>query len=124
MSSRKDFTRVDKIRKAVIREFNAILVEDVKNPAFTNKLISVTDVEVTRDLRYVRIFVSIMEDPETQKSLFDLLVESLPKIRFGMGKRIQLRYTPEVSIRLDESLERGARITSLLSQISNETVPE
>jgi ribosome-binding factor A len=120
MPNRKDFSRVDRIRKAVTREFNAVLQEDVKEPELADRLISVIEVEVTRDLRYVRIFLSIMETPEVQERLMAVLTENLSRIRYGLGQRIRLRYTPEVSICLDGSLERGARITALLNKIAAE----
>jgi ribosome-binding factor A len=48
----------------------------------------------------------------------DVLKENTPKIRSAIGQRIRLRYTPEIDVRLDNSLERGARVTQLLNQIS------
>ncbi|HEY9685803.1 MAG TPA: 30S ribosome-binding factor RbfA [Coleofasciculaceae cyanobacterium] len=118
MANRNDFSRTDRIRKAIIREFSDILSTEVKEPRLANQLISVTDVEVTGDLRHARIFVSVMGDEALQTEIMEILQENAPKIRYGLGQRIRLRYTPEVDIKLDTSLERGSRVTQLLNQIS------
>ncbi len=118
MANRSDFSRADKVRKAVIREFSDILTTEVKDPALVNQLISVTDAEVSGDLRHARVFVSVMGDEDTQNAVMAVLQEQTPKIRSAIGQRIRLRYTPEIEVRLDNSLERGARVTQLLNQIS------
>lgn len=118
MANRNDFSRADKVRKAVIREFSDILTHEVKDPALVNQLISVTDVEVSGDLRHARVFVSVMGEESVQEEVMRILQEHTPKIRSAIGQRIRLRYTPEIDIRLDNSLERGARVTQLLNQIS------
>lgn len=118
MANRQDFNRGDRVRKAVIREFSDILMHEIKDPRLANQLISVTDAEVSGDLRHVRVFVSIMGAEELQDSLMEVLQEHTPKIRSAIGQRIRLRYTPEIEVRLDTSLERGARVTQLLNQIS------
>ncbi len=118
MANRNDFSRADKVRKAVIREFSDILMNEIKDPKLVNQLISVTDVEVSGDLRHCRVFVSIMGEESVQTEVMTVLQEQTPRFRSLIGQRIRLRYTPEIDIRLDNSLERGARVTQLLNQIS------
>ena len=118
MANRNDFSRSDRIRKAVIREFSDILTHEVKDPKLVNQLISVTDVEVSGDLRHAKVFVSIMGDETLQDEILEVLQGNTSKIRSAIGQRIRLRHTPEIDIRLDNSLERGARVTQLLNQIS------
>ncbi len=117
MANRQEFNRSDRIRKAVIREFSDILAREVKDPRLVGILISVTDVEVSGDLRHARVFVSVMGDETTQNEVMDILDEQTPKIRSELGQRIRLRYTLELDIRLDTSLERGTRVTQLLNKI-------
>ena len=118
MANRNDFSRTDRIRKAIIREFSDVLKTEVKEPRLSNQVISVTDVEISGDMRHAKIFVSVMGDDALQKEIMDILQENTPKIRYGLGQRIRLRYTPEVILQLDNSLERGSRVTQLLNQIS------
>jgi ribosome-binding factor A len=117
MANRQEFNRGDRIRKAVIREFSDILAREVKDPRLVGILISVTDVEVSGDLRHARVFVSVMSDEDTQNEVMEILEEQTPKIRSELGQRIRLRYTLELDIRLDTSLERGTRVTQLLNRI-------
>src|SRR4051812_46466488 len=116
MANRPEFTRGDRVRKAIIREFSDILMREVKEPRLSGILISVTDVEVSGDLRHAQVFVSIMSDEATQQEAMSLLAEQTPRIRAELGQRIRLRHTPEIEIHLDTSLERGSRITQLLNR--------
>jgi ribosome-binding factor A len=118
MANRHEFSRADRVRKAIIREFSDILANEIKEPRLIDHLISVTDVEVSGDLRHAKVFVSVMGDEATQKEVMEILKEHVSKFRYELGQRIRLRYTPEIDIRLDDSLERGTRITQLLNQIS------
>jgi ribosome-binding factor A len=118
MANRNDFSRTDRVRKAIIREFSDILTHEVKDPKLVNQLISVTDVEVSGDMRHAKVFVSIMGEESLQNEIMEVLKENTPKIRSAIGQRIRLRYTPEIDVRLDNSLERGSRVTQLLNQIS------
>jgi ribosome-binding factor A len=118
MANRQDFNRGDRVRKAIIREFSDILAHEVKDPRLANRLVSVTDVEVSGDLRHAKVFVSVMGEEAVQQEVMDILKEQSSKIRQALGQRIRLRYTPEIDIRLDNSLERGSRVTQLLNQIS------
>ena len=118
MPQRQDFNRADRIRKAMVREFSDILMREMKEPKLVDVMISVTDAEVSGDLRHVRLFVSIRGDLALQNEIMDILRDYSPKIRSELGKRISLRYTPEIEIHLDTSLERGAKITELLNKIT------
>jgi len=118
MANRNEFSRTDRIRKAIIREFSDILKHEIKDPILANQLISVTDVEVSGDMRHSKVFVSIMAEESLQQDIMAVLLENKSKIRSAIGQRIRLRYTPEIDIKLDNSLERGTRITQLLNQIS------
>ena len=82
--------------------------------------VTVTDVEVTGDLRQVKIFVSVYGDEEERKATMEGLKSATGFVRSELGKRIRLRHTPEVSFCFDESIERGARIFSLLREIEGD----
>lgn len=118
MAKRQDFNRSDRVRKALIREVSDILANEIKEPLLINQVISVTDAEVSGDLRHAKVFISILADEEAQSQIMAVLEEQKSKIRYEVGQRIRLRYTPEIDLRLDNSLERGARVTHLLNQIS------
>ena len=116
----REFSRADRVRKAMMREVSDIIAHRIKNPALNNILISVTDVEVSHDLSHARIFISVMADEPTRQTVMNIITEATPQIRTEIGQRIRLRHTPSLDIRYDDSLERGSRITELLNQISKD----
>lgn len=118
MSNRFEFTRADRVRKALMREVSDIIRRQVKDPRLANEVISITDVEVSGDLRHAKLFVSIFGSPEIQAEIMEILQEWKPQIRSEIGKRIRLHHTPEIQFYIDNSLERGSRVTQLLDQIS------
>jgi ribosome-binding factor A len=77
---------------------------------------SITEVEVSPDLHFARVFVSGLKEDETRK-LVDELQQRRGRIRGFLGKRIRLRYTPELDFRFDETTMRASRIEGLLDEI-------
>lgn len=118
MPSQRGFSRGDKVRKAMMREMSDIIAREVKDPALNNRVISVTDIDLSADMRHAKIFISVFGDDAVREEVMAVLKESQPQIRSELGRRLQLRYTPEIDLRYDDSLERGTRVTELLNQIS------
>ena len=83
-------------------------------------LITVTDVEMTKDLRTLKVFVSIMGENVVKERNLKILEHDTPSIREELGHKIRLRFTPSVLFVLDESLDRAINIAKLLNQIHNE----
>ncbi|HHV44404.1 MAG TPA: 30S ribosome-binding factor RbfA [Firmicutes bacterium] len=110
--------RVEKVREAIRQEASDIIMRNLKDPRVG--FVTVTDVEVTGDLRQVKIFVSVYGDEEERKATMEGLKSATGFVRSELGKRIRLRHTPEVSFCFDESIERGARIFSLLREIEGD----
>src|SRR5690606_37367017 len=82
--------------------------------------VSVTDVEMSRDLRHAKIYVSIFGDDEAKAQTLEALHHAQGFVRSELGRRIRLRHTPEISFRLDDSIERGHRINRLLRELAPE----
>lgn len=118
MSNRFEFSRADRIRKALMREVSDIIRSQVKDPSLIDKVISITDVEVSGDLRHAKIFISVFGSTEEQDGVMAILKHWTPQVRSEVGRRIRIHHTPEIQFELDNSLERGARVTHLLDQIS------
>ena len=106
--------RIDKINEEVRREVANVIRElkDTRIPLMT----SVVAVNVTNDLRYAKVYVSVMGDSETQKRAMDGLKSAAGFVRREMGKRVDLRYTPEFIFELDHSIDHGAHIDELLKK--------
>jgi ribosome-binding factor A len=96
-----------------------MLIHQASDPRL--ELVTVTDVEVTPDLRLAHVYVSVLgEDEEVQQSLAGLR-HAAGFLRRELGASVSLRYLPELHFRLDESLERGLRIEQLLDSLEEES---
>jgi ribosome-binding factor A len=123
MSDRFEFSRSDRVRKALMREVSDIIRRDIKDPRLSGEVISITDVEVSGDLRHAKIYVSVYGTPEVQEAMMTILQDATKRVRSEIGKRVRLQFTPEIQFYADESLERGSRVSKLLDQISREQGP-
>jgi len=82
--------------------------------------LTVTEVRVTPDLRQARIYVSIFGDAERKKRSLALLEEQKPSIRSEVGKAVRLRFTPEISFLLDETMDKAMNLEALFRRIHDE----
>ena len=99
------------------QEISQIILQELKDPRIgfvTVTSVACTKVEMTGDLREAKIFVSIMGKDEVLKDTLQGLKSSLGFIRREIGKRIRLRFTPEISFALDDSLAYSSHIQELL----------
>jgi len=110
--------RTNRIAEEIKRELAQIFQAELKDPRVSG-LISITSVEVTGDLRYAKVFVSHYGNKEKQDDVIKVLEKAAGYIRSELGKRIRLRYIPELLFQFDESMEHGARISTILSQIND-----
>lgn len=104
--------RINRINEEVRRELSDILRE-LKDPRIP-MMTSVVSVSVTADLRYATVYVSIFGDEEVKKNALSALKKSQGYARRELGHRLNLRYTPEIIYKADDSIEHGARINELL----------
>ncbi len=109
--------RNDRVRKALMREISDILLREIKDPNISG-IVSITDVEVSHDNSYAKVFFSVFGDEKTKEKTKEALAKNTPRIRHEVGKRIRLRVTPELLFLEDNSLERGVRVTELIEKIS------
>lgn len=108
--------RGGRINEEVKREISVLLREEVKDPRLT-AMISVTNVNVTRDLSYAKVYVSIFaKDEEEKKSNFEALKNSAGFIRKEIAHRINLRQSPQIIFELDDSIDYGMHINDLLQK--------
>lgn len=107
--------RFERINEEYKKEISNIIDNKLKNPSVTG-LISVTKVKVTADLKYAKVYVSILNSKNLKDTLAGLK-KSAGFIRSELARTVNLRNTPEIIFELDESLEYGARIDSILKDI-------
>lgn len=107
--------------EAIREQVARFLAEGVKDPRITG-IITVTAVEVTRDLRHAKVYVSIMGDDAQRASTFEGLASLAPHLRSKMGRALRIHSAPEIEFRIDTSVANAARIESLLAQIRDGSV--
>jgi ribosome-binding factor A len=115
--------RADRVAEAVRAEAATFLNEEARDPRLVG-LVTVTGVDVSRDLRQARIFVSILGSDSQRTATFEALTSIASALRSRLAKTMRLRVAPEVSFRLDESVARAARIESLLAEVRDKRKDE
>lgn len=108
--------RSGRINEEMKKEISNIIQNDIRDPRLS-AMISVTKVDVTKDLRYAKVYVSIFGKDEEKQESISALKNSSGFIRREIGHRINLRYTPEIIIELDNSIEHGMHIDEILNSI-------
>lgn len=107
------FQRIDRISEEVRREVDRIIREELNDPRVSGTF-SVTRAEVTRDLRFAKIYVSVLED-DKRDGLLAALKSASGYIRRALGKGIMIRYSPELIFVKDENIAYGVHIAMVLA---------
>lgn len=111
----KNNNRMGRIDEEYRKELSQIIGFELKNSSITG-MISVTKVKVTPDLKYAKVYVSIFNSKNIKETM-EGLKKSSGFIRTELAKRINLRNTPELIFEIDDSMEYGAKIDSILKEI-------
>ncbi len=113
--------RIARINDLIRSELADIIARELKTPL--PGVVSVTEVQTTPDLRHARVFISIMGTEEERKAAFISLQRAAGFLRHMLAERLSLRYTPELALQLDISMERGAHILELIREVEAEPSP-
>ena len=107
----KSFHRTDRVSAQLRRELGAIVHSAVREHGLPS--VSVSDVEVTRDLAHAKVFVTALQSERSKEAVKALQALSR-EIRFALGRAVKLRHVPELHFHYDDSVDRGERIDNLL----------
>ena len=110
--------RADRVQRQLKKEISRILQEELKDPRIG--FVTVTRIELTGDLRHAKVYFSILGDEENQKSGEEGIQRAAGYIRKLIGQRIPLRYVPELSFRLDRSIEYSIELEKTFERLKNE----
>jgi ribosome-binding factor A len=108
--------RPERVAELMKREIALILARELQDPRL-GSLVSVTDVEVTHDLSFARIFVSVLEAGVDRQQAIAALGRAAGYVRHLLAPRLGLREVPELRFVLDTSIERGARVEEILRKL-------
>ena len=116
----REFSRTRRVGQQIQREIALILQREVKDPRIG--MVTVSDVELSRDLVYAKVFVTFLFDQDEQavKTGMEGLHEASGYIRSLLGKAMRLRIVPELRFEYDNSLVEGMRMSNLVSKVLNE----
>lgn len=109
----KSFHRSDRVSAQLRRELGTIVHEAVREHGLPS--VSVSDVEVTRDLAHAKVFVTALM-PERSLEAVKALKELAPQIRYALGRAVKMRHVPELHFHYDDSVDKGERIETLLRE--------
>jgi ribosome-binding factor A len=107
--------RVEKLREFIRDEIGRILQRGLRDPRVG--FVSVTDVELSRDLRHAKVFVSVFGTAEQRRQTLEGLGSATGFVRTELARRLHIRHTPQIEFRVDDSIERGSRVVQLLREL-------
>lgn len=105
--------RTDRISEEIKKELSELIRNSIKDPRLP-EFVSVTGVRVTKDLRYAKAYISVLGDDDKKKGALAALTHAAGFIRHEIGQRINIRYTPEFTFLLDDSIEKGMYLSKLI----------
>jgi ribosome-binding factor A len=109
--------RPERVAERIKREVAEVLENDLRDPRLTG-MVSVTDVEVSGDLSFAKVFVSVLETGAARDQAMKALASASGFVRRKLAPRLGLREVPEIRFMLDTSIEQGARVEDLLRRIA------
>ncbi len=111
--------RQEKLKKAFKKEISTLLREKIQDPRIRDEFLTVTDVEFSRDLKRATIYIYI-HDKAKKETVFKGLKSATKFIQEEIGKIMKLRYTPILTFKEDQSIDRGYRIIEILDRLKHE----
>jgi ribosome-binding factor A len=118
-----NYKRADRVSDLLKEEISQMLLKEVKDPHIG--FMTITGVEVSKDLHVAKVFYTIFGDEKQVSDSAQALSRVSPFIKRRLGKRLRMRYIPDIIFRYDHSIEYGTRIDNILGHLkdSEETDP-
>ena len=111
-------TRQERVKELLKTEISDILIREIKDPRLG--FVTITDAEVSKDLRHAKVYVSVFGDEQAKKESLAVLQSVAGYIRGEFGRRARMKVIPELCFKLDAAVEHGARIFELLQQVKRD----
>ncbi|MCJ8170723.1 30S ribosome-binding factor RbfA [Atopomonas sediminilitoris] len=116
----KEYSRTQRVGDQMQRELAVLISREMKDPRVS--LVTVSAVEVSRDLAYAQVYVTAMasETPEQMQEILTVLKGAAGFLRTQLGRVMKLRHVPQLNFRYDESIARGAHLSALIERAVSE----
>ncbi|MBB5017573.1 ribosome-binding factor A [Chitinivorax tropicus] len=118
----RDFSRSDRVGQQIQRELPNIIRFELKDPRIG--MLTITDVEVTRDYSHAKVFFTVLGDETQQAQTLETLEHAAGFLRNELGKRIKMRSMPLLHFKYDVSVERGMQLSSLIDRAVSDTAKD
>lgn len=109
-----DFSRIDRLQSQMIRDLAAVVMEDLKDSI--PYMLTFTRVEITKDLKYAKVFFSVLGKEKAVEESLDFLKRHNGVIRKMLGNRMRIRRIPELLFKYDGSTDHVLRVNELLKE--------
>nr|WP_026476049.1 30S ribosome-binding factor RbfA [Alkaliphilus transvaalensis] len=114
------YPRVSRLNEEIRKEISDIIRNDLRDPRIA-PMTSIIEVDVTRDLSYATVYISVLGTEEEKQATLEALVSSKGYVRREIGRRIKARVTPEIIFKLDNSIERGIEMHKTIAKVTEPT---
>ena len=109
--------RTERINSLIRKEIGELLRDQINDPRLSN-FISITRVSTTTDLKHAKVFVSVLENKTDEGEVLQGFTAASGFLRRELAERLRLKYIPELSFHLDDSVKRGAEVLKLIEQVA------
>jgi ribosome-binding factor A len=110
--------RSDRLAHELKNEVSNLIARELRDPRLG--FATVTEAKVSPDLSHARIYVSVLGSTEEQRTTLAALNRASGFLRRALGTRLKLRKSPQITFTLDQTIERGARMTRIIAQVARE----
>ncbi len=110
--------RTERLNHLLRQEITELLQREAKDPRLS-AMVSVTRVSVSSDLRYAKVFISVLGTEEEKRGVLAGLHAASGFLRRGLSSRLSIRYTPELSFSYDDTMEQAGKVLQLIQQVSS-----
>ena len=117
-------SRVKRIGEEIRNNIAIIIMRELKDPRLGDKMVTVSNVTVSKDLHVALVWISVLGDDEQTKAVMEGLNASKGYIKHLLNERMVLKFMPDLQFRLDTSTRYAARINDLLNQIGTSQAAE
>ena len=119
MQARRNYNRTTRINEEIRKEVSYILQNLLKDPRI-DTLTSVVKVDTTKDLKYCKLFISVLGDEASQQSTMKGLKSAEGYIRRQLAHELNLRNTPQITFILDQSIAYGVNMSKLIDEVTKD----
>ena len=110
--------RMERVNQLLREELSHLTQRELKDPRLAT-LMTITEVDVSPDLRHARVYVSVMGEAEEQQAAIDALSAAAGFLRRGLRGRLKLRNIPDLQFHRDRAMEHGSHLLALIDQVSH-----